>query len=203
MNATRTSRTLGIAPRAATLAIQADPLLESDYRVDWAGIRPRVRESGDAIDIGYTARARLRALSPRPGSLTVALNPNVGWAVELARGIAGLRADLCELQISGIVISGGASDVVVDLPRPRAQLPLRIEGGVSSVLVRRPADTPVVLEIDGGASELKIDDTDLGAVGGVVRRRTRGEVGRGSEVAIQVLGGASRLSIETHDRLST
>ena len=202
MNAS-TSRTLRIEPRAATLAIHADPLVEADYRVDWTGIKPRVRESGDEIKVDYTARTRLRALSPRPGSLSVALDPDVSWAIQLAGGVGGLRADLCELQISGIVISGGASDVVVDLPRPRAQLSLRIEGGVSGVLVRRPADIPVGLEIDGGASNLRIDDTEVGAVGGVVRRRTRGEVGRGRELAIQVRGGASRLSIETHDRVPT
>ena len=201
MNATKLTRTLRITSRAATLAIHAGLQLEADYRIDWDGMEPRVRRSGDEIEIGYTVGARLRARSRRPGSLTVALKPDASWAIELAGGIAGLRADLCELHVSAIVISGGASDVEVELPRPHGQLALRIEGGVSGALIRRPEDTPVALEIDGGASRLVVDDTKFVAIGGVVRRRTAGEVGRGGEVAIHVLGGASRLSIEKHDRL--
>jgi enamine deaminase RidA (YjgF/YER057c/UK114 family) len=201
MNTPDTSRTLRIAPRAGTLAIHADPQLKADYRVDWGGAEPTVCESGGEIEVGYTVGARLRALSPRPGSLTVALNPDVSWSIELAGGVSGLRADLRDLQVSAIAISGGASDAVLDLPRPRDELSLRVEGGVSDALVRRPADIAAAVEIDGGASQLNLDGTEFGAIGGVVRQRTPQETNRDGDLVIRVLGGASQLIIDAHDRV--
>jgi hypothetical protein len=201
MNTPDSSRTLRIAPRAGTLAIHADPQLKADYRVDWGGAEPTVCESGGEIEVGYTVGARLRALSPRPGSLTVALNPDVSWSIELAGGVSGLRADLRDLQVSAIAISGGASDAVLDLPRPRDGLSLRVEGGVSDALVRRPADIAAAVEIDGGASQLNLDGTEFGAIGGVVRQRTPQETNRDGDLVIRVRGGASQLIIDAHDRV--
>jgi hypothetical protein len=71
---------------------------------------------------------------------------------------------------------------------------------VSRAVVRRPADVPVAVEIDGGAAHLRLDDAELGAVGGVVRQRTPGEAGGDAEVAVRILGGASRLTVEGYDR---
>jgi hypothetical protein len=198
---TTSSRTLRIRPRAALLAIHTDALLEDPYRVEWRGAEPTVDDRGRSVEVGYTAGARLRALTPRRGSLSVALHPNVPWAIELDGGVSGLRADLRDLQLPGIAISGGAGDVVLDLPQPRDRLILRIEGGLSGAIVRRPAGVPVALEIQGGARRLKLDQMDLGAIGGVVRQRTLAESrARGDgEIVVQVLGGASRLTIDAHD----
>jgi hypothetical protein len=72
---TTSSRTLRIRPRAALLAIHADALLEDPYRVEWRGAEPTVDDRGRSVEVGYTAGARLRALTPRRGSLSVALIP--------------------------------------------------------------------------------------------------------------------------------
>ena len=113
---------------------------------------------------------RLRALVTRRSSLALTLDPRVPLDLEIAGGVAGLRADLRELDIRALTISGGASDVVMDLPAPAHELPVRIEGGASRTVVRRPTDAPVSVEIDGGASGLSIDDERLGAIGGHVNR---------------------------------
>jgi hypothetical protein len=157
-----------------------------------------VREHDEAIEVGYTVAGRVHAAFARRGSLTLALDPAVAWDLELRGGVAGLCADLRDLCIPGLVIAGGATDVIIDLPRPDGELPLRIEGGVSRALVRRPADVPVRLHVDRGVHELALDDVRYGAIGGAVRLRTGGEAAGDAEIALQVRGGASELSVGPH-----
>ena len=192
---TQTTHRLRITPRAAALRMTADETLERAYRMTWEGAEPRVREGDDEIDIDYTIGGRLRAMSPRRGTLAVALNPAVPWTIQFRGGVSGLRADLRELEVSGVTISGGASDVEFDLPEPRGELALRVGGGLSNGTVRRPARVSVGVEIEGGAVDLRLDDDHLGAVGGAIRQRTRGEAGGSGEIAVRVEGGASGLSV--------
>jgi hypothetical protein len=98
---TQTTHRLRITPRAAALKMTADDTLERAYRMTWEGAEPRVREGDDEIDIDYTIGGRLRAMSPRRGTLAVALNPAVPWTIQLRGGVSGLRADLRELEVSG------------------------------------------------------------------------------------------------------
>jgi hypothetical protein len=192
---TTTARKLHITPRAAALTIAADPALERPYQLSWQGAEPTVREEADEVRVGYTLGGRVRAMSRRAGALTVALNPALAWAIELDGGVSGLRADLRDLEVAEITITGGASDVELDLPEPSGKLALRIAGGLSQGTVRRPAGIPVALEIDGGASDLRLDDHHLGAVGGVVRERTGGRANGSGEIAVRIAGGASGLRV--------
>jgi hypothetical protein len=184
---------LRITPRAASLTIAADPTLDRPCQVNWQGPEPTVREDEDGIEISYGVAGRLRAMAPRGGSLAVALNPALDWAIVLRGGVSDLRADLRELRVSAIAITGGASDIVFDLPRPSGDLPVRIDGGVSEAMIDRPAGVPVRVEIDGGATGLRIDDDVLGAVGGLVRQRAAGEPD--GEIVVHVGGGASGFTV--------
>jgi hypothetical protein len=184
---------LRITPRAASLTIAADPTLDRPCQVNWNGPEPTVREREDVIEIGYTLGERLKAMAPRGGSLAVALNPALPWAIELRGGASDLRADLRELRVTAIAISGGASDIVLDLPRPAGELPVRIDGGASQAAIHRPPGVPVTVEIDGGATQLRIDDDRLGAVGGHVRQRAAGA--GDDEIAVRVRGGANGFTV--------
>jgi hypothetical protein len=192
MSNTRTAARLRIAPRAADLTLVADPTLDVLFDVDWTGAEPTVRSEDGGIDVRYTPRARLRALSPRHASLTLRLNPVADWTIEIAGGVSGLRADLSDLSVAALTIEGGASDVEVALPAPDGELALRIEGGVSKATVRRPAGVPADVAIDGGASDLVVDERVLGAIGGALR--LAGAEGD-DRVAVRVLGGASKLTV--------
>jgi hypothetical protein len=194
MTATLTTTRLRIAPRAADLSLVADPTLERLYDIDWTGAEPSIREDDGAVDIRYTLRGRLQALAPHGASLALRLTPAAIWTIELDRGVSGLRADLRDLQVAAVVIRGGASDVELDLPTPRGELAVRIEGGVSTATVRHPEGVPVDLAIDGGASRLRFDEHAIGSAGGELR--FPGAPGA-DRVALQILGGASHLTIGT------
>jgi hypothetical protein len=183
-------RTLRIIPRAAALDLSSE---DTSLRVRSTGPRPHVRDQGLVTEVGYSLPARLRALAARHSRLALTLDRRLPLAIEISGGVSGLRADLHGLDLRELVVSGGASDVAVDLPAPTRELTVRIEGGASRVTVRRLAGVPVHVEIEGGASALAIDDERLGAMGGQVRAIAAGE---GAAIRLRVEGGASNLSVE-------
>jgi hypothetical protein len=187
---------LRIAPRASALNIAADPTLERSYRVTSKGAKPRIREHDGEVDIDYSLRGRLRALSRRGASLSLALNRAFAWSIELRGGAAGLRADLRDLRVAGITIAGGAHDIVLDLPRPPGELDVRIEGGVAGAIVHRPPGVPVALEVMGGASDVRLDGEQLGPAGGALRKRTPSQAQGDGELAVHIRGGASGVTVD-------
>jgi hypothetical protein len=185
-----TTRTLRITPRAAGLDLTSE---NGPLRARWKGPTPRIRDRGLLTEVGYTAAARLRALAARRSWLGLTLDRRTPLAIEVEGGVSSLRADLRELDVREVVVTGGATHVTIDLPAPTRELPVRIEGGASRVTVRRPAGVPVSVEIDGGATGLTIDDDRLGPLGGRVRADAAGE---GPAIRLCVRGGASDLSVE-------
>ena len=185
-----TTRTLRITPRAAGLDLSSE---DSPLRARWSGPTPRIRDRGLLTEVSYTAGARLRALAARRSWLGLTLDRRSPLAIEIEGGVSGLGADLHELDLRELVITGGATHVRVDLPVPKRELPVRIDGGVSRVTVRRPAGVPVSVEIDGGATGLAIDEARLGPMGGHVRTEA---VGEGPAIRLRVRGGASDLSVQ-------
>jgi hypothetical protein len=125
------------------------------------------------------------------GTLALRLNPSVAWEIELDGGVSGLRADLRGLRVESVAVTGGASDVLFELPAPDGSLAVRIEGGASNLVVRRPKSTGVALAVDGGVSRLRVDDEEIGSIGGRFRRDAHTE----DHVALTILGGASRLTV--------
>jgi hypothetical protein len=185
-----TSRRLRIAPRSADMTIVADAALgDRPYDLTWTGPKPHVEEREGEISIRYSLRGRMAALGGR--TLALRLNPSVAWELELEGGVSGLRADLRGLRVAAIAVGGGASDVLFDLPAPEGELPLRVQGGASELVVRHPPGTEVALTVDGGVSRLRLDDEEMGSIGGRFRREARGV----DRVAVTIGGGASRLTI--------
>jgi hypothetical protein len=193
-----TTRQLRITPRDAAVTIVADPTLDLPYSAAWSGAAPTIEEQDGAIEFRYGLGARLRSLLPRPRSLRVALAPTAVWKIELHGGVSALRADLRQLRVSAIALKGDAHDVAFELPAPRAELALTVDGAVAGASVRRPAHVPVDVEIDGGAHELSLDGVRLVAIAGLVRQRTQGGA-KGGEVAVRIRGAASELTVAAHE----
>jgi hypothetical protein len=128
-------------------------------------------------------------------SAQLALTSAVPWAIEIKRGISHLTADLRELEVSTFDISGGASECELTLPRPRGAATLRITGGTSKLVVKRPRGTAAQIAVRGGASNFVFDDQRIGAVGGATRLSTPGFDSAPDRWSIDVSGGASNLSV--------
>jgi hypothetical protein len=104
-------------------------------------------------------------------------------------------ADLRDLTISSIEISGGTSESELSLPRPRGTSTLRLSGGASRLTIRRPRGTAMQVSVRGGASNLVFDAQRLGAVGGTTRLSTPGWADTPDRWSLELTGGASDLSV--------
>jgi DNA-binding MarR family transcriptional regulator len=163
------------------------------YRATFHGKRPQIAVEPDGL---VTLQYKGFSWFGMAGvSAQMALTTAVPWAIEIRRGVSHLTADLRELEVTGIDISGGASECELTLPRPRGHATLRITGGASQLVVKRPRGAAAQLMIRGGASSFVFDDQRIGAVGGTIRLSTPGWDSTADRWTIELTGGASGLAV--------
>jgi DNA-binding MarR family transcriptional regulator len=177
---------------AARLALRGARIKDL-YRAKFDGKRPQVMVSANGeVDLQYKGFSWFGA---RDVAAQLTLTTAVPWSIEIRRGVSHLAADLRELSIASIEITGGASESELSLPRPRGTATLRLSGGVSRLVIRRPRGTAAQISVRGGASNLVFDAQRLGAVGGPTRLSTPGWDGAPDRWSIELTGGASDLSV--------
>jgi hypothetical protein len=135
--------------------------------------------------------------SLHPTRSEITLSSRVPWAIKASMGMSDVVADLQELDLTGLEISGGVSRLETRLPRPKAAVRVRIGAGASNLELIRPAAVPVRVRIGGGASKLTIDDVRFGAVGGKTDWRSPDYDLVEGRYDIEIGAGASKLTIRT------
>jgi hypothetical protein len=181
---------LVFARGAAHLTIGVDGSMEDLYRARFEGKVPNVRVDGGTLTVKYRP-----SLHPTRGQIT--LSGRVPWAIKASMGMSDVVADLQELELTGLEISGGASRLEIKLPRPKAAVQVRIGAGASNVELIRPAAVPVRVRIRGGASKLAIDDFRVGAAGGKTDWRSPDYDLVEGRYDIEVGAGASKVTVRT------
>lgn len=183
---------LRFAAGAARLELRGSRIKDL-YRARFDGKRPQVTvtPSGE-VDVQYKG---FSWFGVRDVAAQLTLTSLVPWSIEIRRGISLLAADLRELHIQSISITGGASESELSLPAPRGTSTLRLSGGASRLVVRRPRGTAVQISVRGGASNLVFDAQQLGAVGGAARLSTPGWEAAPDRWSIELTGGASDLKV--------
>jgi hypothetical protein len=121
------------------------------------------------------------------------LHPAVEWSLEIHGGMSAVDLDLAAGRIASIEIGGGCNEVDLELPEISHSTPIRVAGGASHVLLRRPAGVGVSVAIAGGASDLHLDDRIFDAIGG--RTVLHGNGASLPRYHLEVSGGASGLAI--------
>lgn len=183
---------LRFASGAARLTLRGARIKDL-YRATFEGKRPRVTLGAPGeVDVRYKGFSWFGA-GDVAAQLT--LTSAVPWSIEIRRGVSQLVAELRDLQVEAIEISGGASESELALPAPRGTSTLRLSGGASRLLIRRPRGSAAQVSVRGGASNLVFDAQQLGAVGGATRLSTPGWDSASDRWAIELTGGASDLSI--------
>lgn len=180
---------------AARLTIRADQKLDELYHAAFEGPAPEIRVDGGSVTVQQ--RRRFRPFDWRSVAATFLLAGAVPWEILLRGGMWKLDADLRELCLIALTVSGGASDIEVRLPAPAGTIPVRISGGASKITLLRPRGSEARAEVAGGASQLVFDDQRLGAVGGRQVLSTPGYTAAANRYEIRFTGGASRVSIAT------
>lgn len=121
---------------AAHLTLRVDGSMEDLYRARFEGKVPEIRADGGTVTVEYRA-----SLRPPRGEIT--LSGRVPWAIRARMGMSDVEADLEDLELASLEISGGASRVHARLPGPKDAVPVRIGAGASNVELIRPTGVPV------------------------------------------------------------
>jgi DNA-binding MarR family transcriptional regulator len=191
---------LEFATGAAEVAIRAlDPMIDPDaantlYAARFDGVQPSVRLQSGTLSIRYRRMSPFEWGRAQHGG-TLALNSSIPWSVAIRGGASGVTLDGAQLLLRDLSISGGLNRVDVCLPRASGTVKLCLDGGLSRVAIQRPAGVPIELLLRGGANRLEFDAQRFGAVGGDIRLASPEWDLASNRYAIEVRGGASRLTI--------
>ena len=180
---------------AAKVSLCGDASLTELYRAAFEGPAPEITVKGGVVTVQQ--RRRFRPFDWRSQSAEFALTTAVPWDISLRGGMWKLVADFSALRVTALEVTGGASDIEVTLPAPIGVVPVRISGGASEVLLRRPAGTEARAEVNGGASQLIFDGQRLGAVGGRAVLTSGGFTEATDRYEIRFTGGASQVTVAT------
>jgi hypothetical protein len=164
--------------------------MEDLYRARFEGKVPDVRVDGGTVAVTYR-------MSIRPTRGEIILSGRVPWVIEGAFGMSDVVADLEDLDLRSLEISGGASAIEVRLPRPKEPTRVRIGGGASNVELIRPTGVPVRVLIGSGVSDLAIDDFRVGSAGGKTDWRSPDYDQVEGRYDVEIGAGASKVTIRT------
>jgi DNA-binding MarR family transcriptional regulator len=180
---------------ASRLHLRTDAAMDELYRARFEGPVPEVKAEGGTVTFRYPRRLRLFDRSKQGAE--VVLSAAVPWHIELKGGASEVVAELGGLDLSGLEVRGGASSVRVELPAPSGMVPVRISGGASEIVVRRPPGVAARVRLKGWASQLTFDDQTFGAIGSDVKLQSPGYEDAAARYDVEVSGSASDVTLTT------
>lgn len=172
------------------LTLSVDGSMEDLYRARFDGKVPDVGVNGGTVTVKYRP-----SLRPVHGEIT--LSGRVPWDIEARWGMSHVVADLDNLELRGLEISGGSSHVEVRLPRPSETVGVRIGGGASRVELMRPTGVPVRVHVGGSVSNLAVDEFRVGSAGGKTDWRSPDYDQLAGRYDVEIGAGASEVTIRT------
>jgi hypothetical protein len=184
---------------AARVTLRVEPSMPELFRARFTGPVPELQVQGGTVAVRYPLSFSDWLQLAMPWSqhgAELTLNGSIPWQLDFHGGVSDITGDLSGLQLSALDVAGGASKLLLRLPRPSGIVPIQLHGGASEVTLHRPVGVAASVEIGGGASQLTFDQQRLGAVGGPSRLATTGLEDRPSRYEIHVHGGASQLTVD-------
>ncbi len=207
---------LVFASGASNITIRGDSELKELYRARFEGSAPTVQVQGNSVTIKYRNRPKIEWSMHSIGEIKVnvslpwqlgwlmrsageiRLNTGLPWDIEIRAGAAHVDVDLSIVKLQSLNVKGGASQVAVTLPMPSGTVPVRVGAGASHVTIHRPTGVPARILIHHGASQVRFDDQQFGALGGEMRWEGPDYEGATDRYDIDIAGGASQLTIDTN-----
>jgi DNA-binding MarR family transcriptional regulator len=152
------------------LIVRANAGMAELYRLRFEGPVPDVKAKEGTVTIRYPRR--LRMPGGKKDMADVTLSAAVPWQIVIQGGSAEIAGELGRLKLAGLEVKGGMSVIRLVLPAPSGVVPLRISGGASVIIIRRPVGVPAQVHLKGWASEFVFDDQTFSNVGNDVRLRS-------------------------------
>ena len=172
------------------LRIRADRVEGALFHGRFDGATPQVRVRDGRVLVQY----RGIPFDWRKRTATIALNTAIDWAVDIVGGVSRLEADLRDVRLQRLDLTGGTERIQLELGTPSRDVPISLVGGAKSIRIERPRGVPVSLRLQGGASLVEIDGRSLGSNGGDVRFDTDPS-GVAARYAVGVTGGSKSIVV--------
>jgi hypothetical protein len=125
----------------------------------------------------------------------IRLSAAIPWQIVIQGGASEINGELGGLDLAGLEIKGGMSMIRLELPAPSRVVPVRISGGASEIIVRRPAGVAARVHLKGWASAFVFDEQTFSNVGNGVQLHSSGYEATGLFYDIEVASSASMVTI--------
>jgi DNA-binding MarR family transcriptional regulator len=178
---------------AFRLNLRAGDVKGALYQARFEGPVPDVKTKDGVVTIRYPRR--LWGLGGEQRAAEVTLSVAIPWQVVIQGGASEITAELGGLNLAGLEVKGGLNMVRLDLPAPSGVVPMRISGGASKVVVRRPAGVAARVHLKGWAVEFVFDDQTFSTLGNDVRLQSPGFEPTAPYYDIEVASSASMVTI--------
>lgn len=185
-----------VVTSAPLLTLRASKEISTLYQAHFDGPQPEVKAKDGAVTIRYPRRMWLMKGGSHSAA-EVTLNAHVPWTITVQGGVSQVTAELAGLDLTGLEVKGGMSMSHVELPVPSGEIPVRISGGASEIVVRRPAGVPARVHLKGWVSTFIFDNETFSAVGSDVRMQSPGYDATDRRYDIEVASSASMVTIIT------
>jgi DNA-binding MarR family transcriptional regulator len=184
---------LVVSSGISRLILRADDGMAELYQARFEGPVPDVAAKDGVVTIRYPRR--LLVLGGGKGAAEVALSVAIPWWIVIRGGASEITAKLGGLNLAGLEITGGLSMTHLELPDPSGVVPIRISGGASEILVRRPAGVAARAHLKGWVSTFVFDDQTFSDMGNNVLLQSSGFDPTASYYDIEVASSASMVTI--------
>jgi DNA-binding MarR family transcriptional regulator len=166
------------------------------YQARFEGPVPEVKTKDGEVTIRYPRRLS-GLLGGQKRAAEVTLNVAIPWQIAIVGGASDISAELRGLDLAGLEVKGGVSSIRLELPAPSGVIPIRISGGASEIMVRRPGGVAARAHLKGWVSTFVFDDQTFSDIGNNVRLQSSGFEPTAAYYDIEVASSASMVTITT------
>jgi DNA-binding MarR family transcriptional regulator len=145
-----------VVSSSAQLTLRTGEEMVELYQARFEGSVPNVTTKEGVVTIHYPRR--LSGLMGEQRQAVVTLSRAIPWQIVIQSGGTDVTAELGGLDLASFEIKGGGSRIHLHLPVPSGVVPIRISGGGSEIVVRRPAGVAVQAHLKGWGSVFVFDD---------------------------------------------
>jgi hypothetical protein len=164
------------------------------YQARFEGAVPDVKAKDGLVTIRYPRRLS-SLLGGQQRAADVTLNDAIPWQIAIQGGASDVSAELGGLDLASLVVKGGVSSIRLELPMPSGVIPIRISGGASEIIVRRPVGIAARAHLKGWVSTFVFDDQTFSDMGNNVWLQSSGFEPTAPYYDIEVASSASMVTI--------
>jgi hypothetical protein len=156
-----------------------------------SGLLPQAVVSGSHVSMSLAS-----AGPPGVSALTVVLDPDVVWTVNIDGGATSDVVDGHLGKLAGVTIAAGATSIELTLPSPSGTTTVHETGGASRFVVHAAGTFPAQVRFSGGGGSAVIDGASHSGISGGTAFTPSGWAGAADRYDIEMDAGVSSFTLD-------